>query len=282
MHAKTRWSCRTTWALRCWRHAAAAIAVCFLGQDPVDAAVIVDQSSGATGQFIQSQDFPNLPDSTAVAFDDFFLAAAYHITAFTALGREYYGGPSFNLDVVGGIYASPDLTSAPILSASGTQVGNDLIFDFGGAVLPAGQYWVGAYVVRSNSFGSWVWNLRLPISGSTAVWHNPGGARGYGTTPVSLGNILEQADLTFILSGDAVAPPSPTTTIGVPPSLTPTATLTPIATATPIASTPMPSTPTPTTTRTRTSTRTRTPTPAGSGNQGGGNQQGGGQGSQGN
>ena len=282
MQTTTRRTRRITLAGRYVAQAAAALTVLFLARDTARAGVIVDQSSGATGQFIQSQDFLNLPDSSAVAFDDFLLAAAYRITAFTALGREYYGGPSYNLAVLGGIYASPDLTSIPILSASGTQVGNNLIFDFGGVVLPAGQYWVGAYVVRSNSFGSWVWNLRLPIGGSQAMWHNPGGARGYGTSPVSMGSILEQADLTFILSGDAVPPPSPTATIAAPPSLTPTATVAPIATATPIASTPMPSTPTATRTRTstriRTSTRTRTPTPAGGGNQGGGNQQGSGQG----
>ena len=240
------------------------------------AEVLVDQSSGATGRYIQSQDLTNQPQYSAAAFDDFTITAPYRITTLHAIGREYYGAPSYNLDVVGGIYTEPDMRIAPIVRVSGVQVGNDLFFDFGGVVLPAGQYWIGAWIVRPNTFGGWYYNLRMPINGSEARWHNPGGGHGYGTEPVTMGSVLEQSDLMFILSGDRAILPTPTATNFSPPQPTATATaVAPTATATAVppsptattrASTPTNTVPTATATR----TRTRTPTPIGGVNQGGG------------
>jgi hypothetical protein len=164
-------------------------------------AVIVDQSAGLTGGYIQSQDFPDIPTYSVSVFDDFTIGTAYEITELTALGRDYYGSPASNLSVVAGIYASPDLTIPPIVSASGIEVSGNLLFNFGGAMLPAGTYWVSARVVRPNSAGGWYWNLRAPVSGSQAMWHNPGGGFGRGTSPLRLGDVLVQADLAFLLYG---------------------------------------------------------------------------------
>ncbi len=173
----------------------------FAAQSAGQAAVIVDQSSGATGRFIGSQELPDRPEFSASAFDDFTIGTAFNITFLRVFGREA-GLPAANVAVVAGIYASPDLTAIPILRTIGTQVGANLVFDFGGATLPAGTYWVGAYVVRPASGGQWLWNLRLPIVGSQARWHNPGDGFGLGTSAIPLGDVLEEADMAFILEGN--------------------------------------------------------------------------------
>jgi hypothetical protein len=170
------------------------------------AAVIIDQSSGATGAVVGSQDFPDFPAYSQSAFDDFTISSAFNVTSLTVFGREF-GRPSANVNVVAGIYASPDLTTHPLLSTSGVQSGADLFFDFGGVTLAAGTYWVSAYVVRPDAAGEWSWNVRLPIGGSQARWHNPGGGFGFGTSPVPLGDVLEEADLMFILRGDPAVGP---------------------------------------------------------------------------
>jgi hypothetical protein len=105
------------------------------------AAVIVDQSSGETGQFIGSQDFPDVPAYSASVFDDFTISTAFNLTWLTVFGLGT-GNPSANVAVMAGIYASPDLTTALILSTIGAQIGADLLFDFGGTTLAAGTYWV--------------------------------------------------------------------------------------------------------------------------------------------
>ena len=178
----------------------------FTFQPNANAAVIVDQSSGQTGTFFTSQEFTDLTANSASAFDDFTIATPFDLTWLTVFGREG-GNPSGDVRVKAGIYATPDWTTNPILSASGVQVGADLSFDFRGATLAAGTYWVGAYVVRSVDAGVWSWKLRLPISGSEAMWHNPGGASGLGTSPVPLGTVQEHADMMFILSGEPTLPP---------------------------------------------------------------------------
>ena len=178
----------------------------FTFQPNANAAVIVDQSSGQTGTFVTSQEFTDLTANSASAFDDFTIATPFDLTWLTVFGREG-GNPSGDVRVKAGIYATPDWTTNPILSVSGVQVGADLTFDFGGATLAAGTYWVGAYVVRSVDAGVWSWRLRLPISGSEAMWHNPGGGSGLGTSPVPLGTVQEHADMMFILNGEPALPP---------------------------------------------------------------------------
>lgn len=283
MHTATRRPQRLAHTVRHFGHIGAAFAMLLLAAD-AGAGVIVDQSAGQTGRYLQSQEFPDLPAYTVAVFDDFTIGAPFNLTSLTVFGRDFYGNPANNLAVIAGIYAAPDLTTAPIMSASGIEVRTgalaNLVFDFGGATLPAGTYWLGAYIVRPNSQAGWYWQLRLPITRSQAGWHNPGGGFGLGTTPTRLGNVLEESDLAFILNGNPSAPAAtatasftPTSTLPGPPS-TATATNLPASTSTRTA-TRTPSSPTPT--RTRTPSRTATPT-------GGSNQQGGsgGQGGQGN
>jgi hypothetical protein len=169
------------------------------------AAVVADQSAGQTGTFIGSQDFTDQPTHSESVFDDFTIGTAFDLTSLTVFGRE--GGNPINVSVVARIYASPDLTTTPILSTTGAEVGGDLIFDFAAATLMPGTYWVAAYVVRSVDAGVWSWRLRLPISGSEAMWHNPGGGSGSGTSPLPLGSVQEHADMAFILSGEPNLPP---------------------------------------------------------------------------
>lgn len=171
--------------------------------DPV-AEVIVDQPSGGTGQHIGSQDYPDVPASSRFTFDDVVIIRSYGLTSLTAYGGETTGNPVDNVAVYATIYSSPDWMTTPIVSTSGTQIGVDLLFDFGGALLPPGTYWLSAYVVRANSKGQW--RLRLPIRGSQAYWHNPGGGSGYGTPPLPAGDVLEQADVAFVLSGVPMIP----------------------------------------------------------------------------
>lgn len=284
LHRTTRRTPRLTTTLRHFGHTGAAVAMLMLTHGAGRAEVLVDQSAGQTGRYIQSQEFPDLPAYTAVAFDDFTIGTPFNLTSLTVFGRDFYGNPANNLSVVAGIYAAPDLTGAPILCARGVEVRAgalaNLVFDFGGATLPAGTYWLGAYIVRPNSQAGWYWQLRLPITRSQAMWHNPGGGFGLGTTPTRLGDVLEESDLAFILNGNPSAPAATatasftaTSTRPGPPA-TATATNVPASTGTRTA-TRMPSSPTPT----RTRTPTRTATPPGDSNQQGGS---GGQGGQGN
>ncbi len=252
-----------------------------------NAGVVVDQSSGQTGKYIQSQDFPDIPMYDVAVFDNFTIGSAVSLTSLTVFGSDFYGNPANNLAVIAGIYASPDRTTAPILSANGVEVfagGANLLFDFGGATLPAGSYWLSARIVRPNSQAGWYWRMRLPITGSQAIWHNPGGGFGLGTAPIGMGNVLEESDLAFILQGDpAVIPTSPTAsaTSTLPVQATPTATASvAIATATnvpgftntrtPTRTATPPAVATSTLTRTRTRTPTRTFTPPSDGDEQGG------------
>lgn len=186
--------------LACAVRSIAILIVLSIAPHAVRAYVIVDQSSGQTGQYTPSQQFTDVPAYTSCGFDDFTINSSVTLGALTAFGRTT-GNASSNLGVVAAIYSAPDLTTTPLLSTSGTQSGADLFFDFGGAPLAAGTYWLCTYIIRPNSAGVWMWKLRQGITNSQGMWHNPGGGFGYGTSPVPLGDVLEQADLAFILSG---------------------------------------------------------------------------------
>jgi hypothetical protein len=60
--------------------------------------------------------------------------------------------------------------SVSSLWISGAQIGGTLYFAFGGALLPAGTYWLNAHVVRPKSACRWYWNLRYPVSSRSAVY----------------------------------------------------------------------------------------------------------------
>ena len=172
--------------------------------------VIVNQSAGRTGPFIGSQQAADVPTFTQAAFDDFTIARAYELGALVVYGRGTGSGAD-NTAVVAAVHASPDLNTAAVVTVGGFQIGTDLFFDFGGATLPAGRYWITAYVVRLNSRGTWQWALRRPVEGAQAMWHNPGAGFGRGATPIRLGDLLEEGDLAFILTGNVsvARPPAP-------------------------------------------------------------------------
>lgn len=289
MHTTSRWTLGMTLTVRCVAHAAAALAVLFLAQT-TRADVIVDQSSGQTGAGAGSKFCSDDPRFSASALDDFTISTPVAITELTVFG-SVWPSPTLFPDVRAGIYTSPNLNTAPVLSVSGTQgPDGNLSFDFGGATLLAGTYWVTAYVVDSCSYPQnyWYWRVRYPVTGSQAMWHNPGDIWGFGADPVPLLTIFEggpSMDLAFMLNGTPMAPtatPSAMASATATATNTPasTSTQTPTRTATPTAAIGTPSrTATPTATRTPTSTRTRTPTrtttpPGGTNQQGGSGVQG--------
>lgn len=178
------------------------------------AGVIVDQSALNAGS-VTSQSFTDFPEFSGSAFDDFTLGSTYALTTLTIFGVDE-GDPSFNTAVTASIYAAPDLTTAPILTALGSQVGGNLEFDFGGALLGPGSYWLASYVTRPFSGGGqWFWTFGFPVSGSQAMFQNPGGGFGLGTGTVPVATLLgtDPVDMAFVLSGDLVvnSVPEPST-----------------------------------------------------------------------
>src|SRR4051812_15679471 len=128
--------------------------------------VIVTQPSNNPGDVRLATEFTDATADSTYEFDDFTTMQAFNLTMLTAFGVET-GTPSTNTAVVGRILTAPGITGVPVLSAvSGTQVGNDLILDFGNQLLPAGSYWLTAYVVRPSAGGQWNWSTHLPVSGS--------------------------------------------------------------------------------------------------------------------
>ena len=236
--------------------------------------VLVDQSSGQTGAGAGSKYATDNVPLSAALIGDFTIGSTTAITQMTAFGAVWPTTTTFP-DVRAAIHPAPDWRTTPILITGGVHMADgSLSFDFGGAQLPAGTYWVTAYVVDSISGPDWYWKIRYPVTGSWAMWHNPGDIWGYGGDPVSLMTIFEGGpamDLAYVLRGVPVMAPTPTAI----PTANPTTTTTPVLTFTVIVPTP---TPTQTVVRLPTPTRTRTPSPGGGqgGQQGGGNQSGGG------
>jgi PEP-CTERM motif len=176
------------------------------------AGVIIDQSATLTGIGTASQDFPDFPSFSSATFDDIVLSTAYNLGALTAYGVEQ-GDPSANTAVTAGIYAAADWTTSPLLTVSGSQVGQDLVFDFGGAPLGPGTYWLAVWVTRPFvTGGQWFWANRTPVNGSDSVFHNPGGGFGLGTSPIDVGVTGDQA---FKLEGTAVPEPASMTLLGI-------------------------------------------------------------------
>jgi hypothetical protein len=177
------------------------------GQPRLHAGIIVDQSTGQLEAFID-QVFPDLPEVSTLLFDDFSIGSTYALSTFTVFGGEG-GDPSFNVAVTAGVYAAPDATTVPLLSVLGFEDGSgNLQFDFLGAQLPAGSYWITGYVTRPfGDGGQWFWNQRLPVTGSETILHNPGGGLGFGTAPIPASTAITDIpqDGAWILSGDPVA-----------------------------------------------------------------------------
>lgn len=180
--------------------------------------IIIDQPTSSEGG-IASQVFGEpFAGYDCSAFDDFTIADAYNLTALTIYGENSStGSGDYNLDVVVRFLAGPDLGSSVIASASGVQVGGNLLFDLTGITLGAGTYWISAQVVRPiEPGGQWFWNTSNTINGAQALWQNPGGSFGYGSAPISIQVLGPQRyDMALTLEGTIVPAPGALALLGV-------------------------------------------------------------------
>lgn len=172
-----------------------------------EAAIIFDQSA-TTGVAYISQDYPDFPTFSTAGYDDFSLLTATDIDIFTVFGTDF-GNAALNVAVTASIYAdAAGFPGAALSTVSGSQVGSDLVFDFGSLVLGPGSYWISAVVTRpfANGGDQWYWNEHSPASGSESLFWNPGGGYGYGTGIVTHTTVSGNPnDSSWTLSGNAVA-----------------------------------------------------------------------------
>ena len=182
----------------------AVVGACAAGV-PCVADIILDQPS-TNGTGYTSQDFTDNPVYTSSCFDDFTIGDTYNLTALRVYGTDQ-GSSSGNVDVIARIFSTPDLTGVALATVSGTQVDQDLTFDFTGVTLTAGTYWISAQVVRPVSSGQWYWYTSSTTNGAHAMFHNPGGGFGVGGDPVSTTAIgMNEYDMAFTLEGYVPAP----------------------------------------------------------------------------
>ncbi len=171
--------------------------------------VIHDQPYDGRQSGRVAQDFTDVPQFSTYHFDDFATDQDFSLTTFTAVGFELFGGdPSLNQAVIAQITLEPSILAEPVLRS---EIGSEdeehrMIVDFRGQVLPAGEYWISVWVVRTyNPGGQWFWGTSLPVTGSEPWHHNPGGAFGFGTEPIPASWVAHEfADLAFTLEGDPV------------------------------------------------------------------------------
>ncbi|MEY3144091.1 MAG: hypothetical protein RLY21_2584 [Planctomycetota bacterium] len=166
--------------------------------------VIVDQPASASGD-AASQVFPDpYAAYSCSAFDDFTIAESYNLTALRVYGTDSAGGNSaFNIAVTVKFYTDPNLNNAAVASATGSQIGGDLVFDLTGITLNAGTYWIAAQVERPfDGGGQWFWRVSDTTNGAQALWQNPNGGFGYGSNPIPLTTLGQSAyDMAFKLEG---------------------------------------------------------------------------------
>jgi hypothetical protein len=154
-----------------------------------------------------SQVFPDFAIFSTFEFDDFQTTTAFALTNLTVYGTEL-GNPAFNVAVTAQIWNGLPGSGAIVLSTMGMEVGMDLLFDFGGQFLPAGSYWLTAFVTRPFvGGGQWFWAENLPVTGSQSFFYNPGGGFGFGTTPIPGSTVFgTPANQAFLLQGIAFVP----------------------------------------------------------------------------
>lgn len=156
------------------------------------------------GAAIASQDFPNLPDYSCACLDDFTITEPVTLASLRIFGLDQaIDGASLNLDVRAWILTGPDLGATPVAALHGAQVEQDLVFNLEDLVLGAGTYWIAAQVVRPFVSGQqWMWVLSSTTNGAEAMFHNPDGGFGYGTSPVPVSGIESGLhDMAFSLQG---------------------------------------------------------------------------------
>ncbi len=192
----------------------AMIFLVVLASGAARADVIVEQVYDGSSSSRTSQEFPDFLDFSTFQLDDFTTTQEWLVTTLTVPGTETADPNDTNIDVVAEIWS--DLPEDPncantgqlVMSAHGTEDEATAIlsFDFEGQSLPAGTYWLRAYVVRN--FGDhvlWKWYSTTPVSGSEAYYYNPGGALGYGSCPIPGSERYgEERDMAFRLEGTPV------------------------------------------------------------------------------
>jgi len=196
-----------------WKLMATILLVVFASGTTL-AEVIVEQVYDGSSVSRTSQEFPDYAEFSVFQFDDFTTTQEWLVTALTVPGTDAGDPNDANVDVVAEIWS--DLPEDPncattgqlVLSAHGTEdeATATLSFDFEGQSLPAGTYWLCAYVVRNfGDHGLWKWYSTTPVSGSEAYYYNPGGAHGYGPCPVAGSERYGEArDMAFRLEGTPV------------------------------------------------------------------------------
>jgi hypothetical protein len=177
--------------------------------------IIVDMPANVPHLGIVSEAFTDDPMSSRQGFDDFTLASKYVLTSLRVYGLEL-GNRNQNVTVTAQFRAAANVSSPVLMSFTGSESGNDLLFDLGGAPLGPGKYWISAIITRPENGGLWLWDLHRPVTGSQAMWQNPGGAASYGTHPITVGTFqgTDPDDLAFRLEGY-----TSTSTVPAPPAV---------------------------------------------------------------
>lgn len=160
---------------------------------------VVDQPPTET--VLPSQVFTDWPAYTCSCLDDFTITEPLAFATLRIFGLEQSAdGASLNLDVRARILLGPDLEATTVAAFYGSQVGEDLVFNLEGLVLEAGTYWIAADVVRPFIPNQqWAWRTSGTMNGAEAVFHNPGGGLGGGTSPIPISGISGMHDMAFRL-----------------------------------------------------------------------------------
>lgn len=172
--------------------------------------ILWDQSTGQDGGNIRSQEYPDFPSFSVYASDDFTPNwTTWSVNKVTVYGTDV-GDSRANISVNLHIGFSPDINQSRLI-ATGTQVGNNLVFGDGRRLLftvSGGRKWLFAYIKRSfGAGGSWNMNTRPLVNGLEAFVHNPGGGFGLGTDPFPISTLTGvPADLAFKIEGISSRP----------------------------------------------------------------------------
>lgn len=164
------------------------------------------------GVGLVSSFFSLTPSISIAEIDSFTTTTVYRLGTLTAFASSDGGGTP--ISVSGSIYsgAPPGDAGAELAAtAFGTlDADHNVVVDFGGALLPAGTYFLTAFVTReTNADGIWFWNTTL--SGPEALAWQIG--RGLAPEPESSVFPDPPLALAYTLTGTKVA-----TAVPEPPS----------------------------------------------------------------